>query len=105
MGDGTLPRIAGLSGAELALVTTVAMHSPGSAGAGSLTWTLTVLTADGVPLAESRVTSPDYPVPLAAIVQPHLDVVGLEARGPWRTEATSDGVPRFSVPVRLRPDR
>lgn len=105
MGDEALPRIAGLSGPELARVETVAVHSPAPSGTGSLTWRLTALAADGVPVAESRVTSPDYPVPLAGIAQPHLDLVGLTALDRWRPETTADGSPRFTTRVRLRPER
>ncbi|WP_263120734.1 hypothetical protein [Cellulomonas sp. RIT-PI-Y] len=106
MNEDDLPRIAGLSGAELARARTVAMHSPlPSEAEQTLIWTVTVLTAEAIPLAESRATSPDYPVPLTEIAQPHLDVVGLVTVGRWQAEITGDGSPRFSAPVRLHPGR
>lgn len=102
MDDDGLPRIAGLSGPELARAALVAMHSPEPAGPAALTWTVTVLSDGDEPLAESRATSPDYPVPLSEIVQPHLDVAGLIAVGGWRAVPTEDGSPRFCIRVRLR---
>ncbi|MEV7972121.1 hypothetical protein [Cellulomonas sp. NPDC089187] len=103
-GDG-VPRIARLSGPELARARQVAVHSPLPSGAGTLTWTITVMTVDKIPLAESLVTSPDFPIPLSEIVQPHLDVVGLVAAGSWEPQATPDGSPRFNAAVRVRPGR
>ena len=104
MDDDGVPRIARLSGAELARVVTVAMHSPRPSPQETLTWTVTLLTREAVPLAQSLATSPDYPVPLSEIAQPHLDVAGLTQIGRWRAEQTADGMPRFSAPVRPLPE-
>lgn len=101
-----LPRIAALSGAEAARARHVEVHSPVPAGPGALTWTLTLLGDDGAPLAESRSTSPDFPVPLAGIAQVHLDVVGLQQAGDWTALAAPDPGPpgpRFRAPVRELP--
>jgi hypothetical protein len=100
-----LPRIAALSGAEAARARHVEVHSPVRAGAGALTWTLTLLDEAGSALAESRTTSPDFPVPLGGIAQVHLDVVGLRQEGDW-TELPPDAArpePRFRAPVRPLP--
>lgn len=101
MDERELPRIARLSGVELSRARQVAMHSPVPSSAGTLTWTVTLMTVDEIPLAESLVTSPDYPMPLSEIAQPHLDVVRLVAVGPWQAESTEDGSPRFSTAVRV----
>jgi hypothetical protein len=101
-----LPRIAALSGAEAVRARHVEVHSAVAAGPGALTWTLTLLDGDGTPLAESRATSPDFPVPLAGIAQVHLDVVGLQQAGDWAELAAPDPVrtgPRFRAPVRELP--
>ncbi|WP_217616113.1 hypothetical protein [Cellulomonas sp. GbtcB1] len=95
-----LPRIAALSGPEAALARHVDVHSPVPAGTDALTWTLTLLDDGGVPLAESRTTSPDFPLPLADIAQVHLDVVGLARAGEWEPVATRGGGARFRAPVR-----
>lgn len=92
-----LPRIAALSGAEAARARHVDVHSPVPAGSGVLTWTLTLLDDTGAVLAESRTTSPDFPVPLAGIAQVHLDVVGLQQAGDW--DALGSAGPRFRAPV------
>jgi hypothetical protein len=98
-----LPRIAALSGAEAARAARVLVHSPVAVEPGARTWTLTLLDPDGAALAESRATAPDYPVPLVEITRVHLDVVGLEQRGPWHEQATDGGVPRFCAAVRAVP--
>jgi len=98
-----LPRIAALSGPEAALAQHVDVHSPVPAGTDALTWTLTLLDGAGVPLAESRTTSPDFPLPLADIAQVHLDVVGLAQAGEWEPVATTGGGARFRAAVRATP--
>ena len=98
-----LPRIAALSGPEAALAHHLDVPSPVPSGADALTWTLTLLDAGGVPLAESRATSPDFPVPLADIAQTHLDVVGLAQAGGWEPVPTADGGARYRAPVRATP--
>lgn len=101
-----LPRIAALSGAEATRARQVDLHAPVAAGGGVLTWTLTLLDEAGSALAESRVTSPDFPVPLAGIAQVHLDVVGLQQAGDWTALAPSDPsspAPRFRAAVRVLP--
>lgn len=98
-----LPRIAALSGPEAARARHVDVHSPVPAGTDALTWTLTLLDAAGVPLAESRTTSPDFPMPLADIAQVHLDVVGLAQAGAWEPVATAGGGARFRAAVRATP--
>jgi hypothetical protein len=101
-----LPRIAALSGVEAAHARHVDLHAPVAAGGGVLTWTLTLLDDAGSALAESRVTSPDFPVPLAGIAQVHLDVVGLQQAGDWAELAPSDptrALPRFRAAVRVLP--
>jgi hypothetical protein len=100
-----LPRIAALSGPEAARARHVEVHSPVRAAAGVLTWTLTLLDEDGTPLAESRTTSPDFPVPLGGIAQVHLDVVGLRQEGDWAEVHPDDGRPdpRFRAPVHPLP--
>ncbi|RMI13385.1 hypothetical protein [Cellulomonas triticagri] len=98
-----LPRIAALSGADAALARHVAVHSPVAAGPAALTWTLTLLAEGGGPLAESRTTSPDFPVPLADIAQVHLDVVGLVQAGEWEPVPVRGGGVRFQAPVRVAP--
>lgn len=98
-----LPRIAALSGPDVERAAHVDVHSPAPAGPAALTWTLTLLDARGVPLAESRTTSPDYPVPLGDIARTHLDVVGLTRTGEWRSLTTAGGAPRFRASVRVGP--
>ncbi|WP_431837025.1 hypothetical protein [Cellulomonas sp. Y8] len=98
-----LPRIAALSGPEAALARHVDVHSPVPAGTDALTWTLTLLDDGGVPLAESRTTSPDFPLPLADIAQVHLDVVGLARAGEWEPVTTRGGGARFRATVRPTP--
>jgi hypothetical protein len=100
-----LPRIAALSGAEAARARHVDLHSPTPAGPGALTWTLTLLDHAGTALAESRTTSPDFPVPLAGIAQVHLDVVGLRQAGDWTAlgPVVDRPDPRFRAPVRPLP--
>jgi hypothetical protein len=98
-----LPRIAALSGPEAARARFVVVHSPVPAGTAAVTWTLTLLGAHGAPLAESRTTAPDFPLPLADITQVHLDVVGLTQAGEWRAVPTPDGGPQFQAPVRALP--
>lgn len=98
-----LPRIAGLSGADVARVAMIAMHSPVAGEQDTLTWRVTLLSAQAEPLAESLASSPDYPAPLSEIAQPHLDVVGLAQVGRWRAEPTVDGTPRFSAMVEQGP--
>ena len=100
-----LPRIAALSGPEAALARHVDVHSPVTAGAGAVTWTLTLLDGGGVPLAESRTTAPDFPLPLADIARVHLDVVGLAQAGEWRTVPAAGGHVRFRAPVRVTAPR
>lgn len=95
-----LPRIAALSGAEAAQARHVVVHSPVHAGPEALTWMLTLLAEDDAPLAESRTTSPNFPLPLGDIAQVHLDVVGLVTTEGWTEEQTGDGGPRFRAPVR-----
>jgi hypothetical protein len=98
-----LPRIAALSGVQAAQARHVLVHSPVRAGPAVLTWTLTLVADDDVPLAESRTTSPDFPVPLADIAQVHLDVVGLEQAGEWEPLPVRRGEARFRAPVRVVP--
>ena len=98
-----LPRIAALSGPEAADAHHVEVHSPVPAGPAALTWTLTLVAADGTPLAESRTTSPDFPLPLADIAQVHLDVVGLVQTGEWEPVAAPRGGARFRAAVRTTP--
>jgi hypothetical protein len=99
-----LPRIAALSGAEAARARHLVVHSPVRAGSDAVTWTLTLLADDGEPLAESRTTSPDYPLPISDIAQVHLDVVGLEAAGGWIPQQGAHGAgPRFRAAVRVAP--
>ncbi|VTR75854.1 MULTISPECIES: hypothetical protein [Cellulomonas] len=98
-----LPRIAALSGAEAARARFVVVHSPVAAGPGAVTWTLTLLGVHGAPLAESRTTAPDFPLPLADIAQVHLDVVGLAQSGEWKAVPTAHGEPQFQAPVRALP--
>lgn len=98
-----LPRIAALSGPEAARARHVAVHSPVPAGPAVLTWTLTLLADGGGPLAESRTSSPDFPVPLADIAQVHLDVVGLVQTGEWEPVPLRDGGVRFQAPVGVAP--
>jgi len=98
-----LPRIAALSGAEAARARHVVVHSPVHAGPDALTWMLTLVAEDGEPLAESRTTSPNFPLPLGDIAQVHLDVVGLVTADGWTEEQTRDGGPRFQA--RVRPAR
>ncbi len=100
-----LPRIAALSGAEAAQARHVVVHSPVHAGPDALTWMLTLVTEDGAPLAESRTTSPNFPLPLGDIAQVHLDVVGLVAVDGWTEEQTGDGEPRFHAAVRPAPEQ
>lgn len=95
-----LPRIAALSGAEAARARHVVVHSPVPAGSAGLTWTLTLLGDGGTALAESRTSSPDYPVPLGDIARVHLDVVGLEQTGEWEPLPVRHGSARFRAPVR-----
>lgn len=95
-----LPRIAALSGPEAGRARHLLVHSPVHAGADAVTWTLTLLAEDDVPLAESRTSAPNYPLPLEDIAQVHLDVVGLSATGRWTPEPSEDGAPRFRTPVR-----
>jgi len=97
-----LPRITALSGAEAALACHVVVHSPAPADP-ALIWTLTLTRADGAPLAESRITSPDFPLPLADIARVHLDVVGLVQSGDWEPVPGVPGGPRFRAPVRTSP--
>jgi len=96
-----LPRIAALSGAQAARARHVLVHSPVRAGPAVLTWTLTLVADGDVPLAESRASSPDFPVPLADIAQVHLDVVGLEQAGEWEPLPVRAGEARFRAPVRV----
>jgi hypothetical protein len=96
-----LPRIAALSGAQAARARHVLVHSPVRAGPAVLTWTLTLVADEDVPLAESRTTSPDFPVPLADIAQVHLDVVGLEQVGEWEPMPVRPGDVRFRAPVQV----
>lgn len=103
VGERKPPRIAELSGAELAMVARVVMHTPVPGGPEALTWTVALLGEDGSVLAESRAASPDYPVPLSEIAQLHLDLAGLAQSGGWRSEWTTDGMPRFSARVTLCP--
>lgn len=98
-----LPRIAALSGAEAARARHVDVHSPVPAGPGALTWTMTLVDDDGAPLAESRATSPDFPLPLGDIAQLHLDVVGLAQAGDWAPIPSTTGTARFRAPVRPLP--
>jgi hypothetical protein len=98
-----LPRIAALSGPEAARARFVVVHSPVPAGTATVTWTLTLLGAHGSPLAESRITAPDFPLPLADMARVHLDVVGLAQTGEWRAVPTSHAVPQFQAPVRALP--
>ncbi|WP_454051748.1 hypothetical protein [Cellulomonas sp. Marseille-Q8402] len=98
-----LPRIAALSGAEAARARHLDVHSPVPAGPGAVTWTLTLVDDAGAPMAESRTTSPDFPLPLGDIVRLHLDVVGLEQAGEWTSPEPSAGEPRFRAPVRTLP--
>lgn len=94
-----LPRIAALSGPEAARARHVVVHSPVHAGPDAVTWMLTLVAEDGAPLAESRTTSPNFPLPLGDIAQVHLDVVGLVRAGGWTQEHADDG-PRFRARVR-----
>jgi hypothetical protein len=103
MGRRRLPRIAALSGADAARARHVLVHSPERAGPAVLTWTLTLLDDGGTALAESRASSPDFPVPLADIAQVHLDVVGLEQAGDWEPLPVHGGAVRFRAPVRVAP--
>ena len=96
-----LPRIAALSGPEAHQARHLVVHSPVRAGADAVTWVLTLLADDDVPLAESRTTAPNFPVPLADIAQVHLDVVGLGTAGRWVPQPSEDGTPRFRAPVRV----
>lgn len=98
-----LPRIAALSGPEAARARHLVLHSPVRAGTEAVTWTLTLLADDDVPLAESRTTAPDFPLPIADIAQVHLDVVGLEAAGRWVPQEPEGDGPRFRAPVRVAP--
>lgn len=95
-----LPRIAALSGPEAGRARHLLVHSPVRAGADAVTWTLTLLGDDDVPLAESRTSAPNYPLPLADIAQVHLDVVGLRTTGGWASQPSEDGTPRYRAPVR-----
>ncbi len=95
-----LPRIAALSGAEASRAAWVVVHSPSTAAPGALTWTVTLLDAEGVALAESRAPGPDYPVPLAEIARVHLDLVGLEQSGEWFAAPSTATAPRYCTTVR-----
>lgn len=105
MSRHSLPRIATLSGAEVALARRLAVHTPIQTATGALCWAIVLLDADDRPLAEGRATSPDYPLPLVGIVQPHLDVLGLRVVGSWRSEGTPGDRPRYSAAVEVQEPR
>ncbi len=97
-----LPRLTTLDEATLARARTVAVHSPGPAGADGLVWRLTVHDAAGAPLGQDLLAAPDWPTPLGDIIAPHLDVAGLRVVGGWRTDLGDDDLPRHAARVEPR---
>lgn len=100
-----LPRIAALSGPEVARVRHAELHSPVLAGPGALTWTLTLLDDAGTALAESRTASPDVPEPPAGVAQLQLEVAGLRQAGDWAGQGAGRvrASPRYRAPVQPVP--
>lgn len=95
-----LPRLAALDDDTLVRVRSATVHSPDATGNGNLIWTLTLSDADGAPVSQERLSAPDWPIPLADIIAPHLDVAGLRVAGEWRTDLGEDGLPQHSAQVR-----